>query len=201
MSYATPRLPYDYNALEPYLDTTTLELHYGKHHMTYTTKLNDAMKKHPELGTPDITSVLSHLETIPADIRPAVRNFGGGHHNHILFWENMSPDGGGEPTGPVAAALQQTFGNLIEFRAQFTQSATTLFGSGWTWLVRDAAGKLSIINTANQDSPLSSGLTPLLALDIWEHSYYLKFQNRRPDYISAWWNVVNWQAVEQRFNQ
>lgn len=196
--YSLPELPYSTNALEPYIDAKTMEIHHGKHHQAYIGKLNDALEKHPELKEKGINELLQNLDQVPEDIRTAVRNNGGGHVNHSLFWQLLSPDGGGEPGGELAAALKIEFGSFKKFQDEFTAAATSRFGSGWAWLCKDD-GKLHICSTANQDTPLSDGHTPILGLDIWEHAYYLKYQNKRPDYIEAWWNVVNWDEVERRY--
>ncbi len=197
MPHTLPVLPYAYNALEPYFDAQTMEIHHTKHHQTYITKLNEALTKHPDWAERPLAELLSDLTAVPEDIRTAVRNFGGGHYNHSLFWTNLAP-GGGEPSATLAAALATTFGSVEAFRTAFTTAASGVFGSGWAWLVKDANQKLSVITTTNQDSPISQNLTPLLTLDVWEHAYYLKYQNRRPDYIEAWWHVVNWTEVERR---
>ncbi len=193
--FLLPPLPYAYDALEPHLDARTMEIHHSKHHQAYVTNLNIALKNHRDLLAKPIEQLLRDLDTLPEALRTHVRNFGGGHHNHLLFWTCMKPNGGGEPTGALADAIAKKFGGFTGFKEQFTVSATKHFGSGWTWLVKDHAGNLSIITTANQDSPLSLGLTPLLALDLWEHAYYLKCQNRRAEFVLAWWNVINWNAV------
>jgi Fe-Mn family superoxide dismutase len=196
--YSLPALPYAYDALEPHIDARTMEIHHTKHHQTYVDKLNAAIEGHDDLVFDDVDDLLRNFSKVPADIQTAVRNHGGGHSNHSLFWTIMGPDGGGEPSGDLAAALDDAFGSFKEFRDRFTATATNLFGSGWAWLVLDSSGKLDVIGRPNQDSPLMDGLTPILGLDVWEHAYYLKYQNRRPDYIEAWWNVVNWDAVAER---
>jgi Fe-Mn family superoxide dismutase len=198
MPYTTPKLAYPYEALEPYIDKETMMIHHDKHHVTYTTKLNAAIEKYPELAEKKPEELLKNLSTIPEDIRLAVKNHGGGHVNHSLFWEIMSPNAGGKPQGDLLRAIEQSFGSFETFQAEFEDSATTQFGSGWAWLV-SKNGKLSVEKTANQDSPLSEGKTPILLIDIWEHAYYLKYQNRRPEYIKAFWNVVNWKAVADKF--
>lgn len=198
--FILPVLPYAYDALEPYIDARTMEIHYTKHHQAYVDKLNEAVNKHPELFKKSVQELLKNLQAVPEDIRNDVRNQGGGHANHTLFWQLMKPQGGGEPQGKLAAAIAQKFGSFAQFKEQFNDAAKKRFGSGWAWLVVDASGNLSIISSANQDSPLSDGLTPLLGLDVWEHAYYLKYQNRRPDYITAWWSVVNWDKVEELYN-
>lgn len=197
MAHTLPALPYSYDALEPFFDAQTMELHHTKHHNTYVTKLNEALEKHPELANRTVEELLGGIETVPEDIRTAVKNHGGGHHNHSLFWTGLSP----EKTQPSSAlaTIMESVGGMEGFKATFSTSATGLFGSGWTWLVADMSKKLSIITTPNQDSPLMQGLRPLLGLDIWEHAYYLKYQNRRPEYIEAWWNIINWTEVERRW--
>ncbi len=196
--YITPDLPYPYDALEPHIDAQTMTIHHDKHHAGYTAKLNAAVAKHPELFDTKPEELLAKLTDVPDDIRTAVRNNGGGHVNHALFWESMSPEGGGKPTGKLMQAINRDFGSFEKFQEQFTEMATTQFGSGWAWLVAEA-GALSVMQTSNQDSPLSAGAVPLLLLDVWEHAYYLHYQNRRPDYIKAWWNVVNWSQVGSRY--
>ncbi|HBV33623.1 TPA: superoxide dismutase [Patescibacteria group bacterium] len=199
--FELPKLPYAYDALEPFIDAKTMEIHYAKHHQTYVTKLNEALDKMPALKNKTLLELLGNLSAIPEEVRNAVRNHGGGHHNHSLFWTSMSGPSGriSEPAGQLAKAITENFGGFTKFRDNFTDAAAKLFGSGWAWLVSDQSGKLTIITTPNQDSPLSQGLEPLLGLDVWEHAYYLKYQNRRPDYIAAWWNVVNWSDVSGRF--
>jgi len=199
MPHTLPPLPYAYDALEPYIDALTMEIHHTKHHATYVNNLNAALDKHPELHEVPLEVLLRNLESVPEDIRVAVRNNGGGHANHSLFWTVMKPGGGGEPTGELAEAIQATFGSFAAFKEKFSQAAATRFGSGWAWLVVNAFGKLEVYSTPNQDSPLMEGKTPILGLDVWEHAYYLKYQNRRPDYIAAWWNVVNWDEVARRY--
>jgi len=198
MSFQLMPLPYAYDALEPYIDMQTMQFHHDKHHAAYVTNLNAALEKHPELGSKTLEALLSDLNAVPDDIRTAVRNHGGGTWNHNMFWEIMGPNAGGEPEGQLAKAIATDFGSYAEFKAQFEKAAMGRFGSGWAWLVKKA-GKLSIISTSNQDNPMSEGMTPVLTLDVWEHSYYLKYQNRRADYVSNWWNVVNWKAVASRF--
>lgn len=199
MPHTLPPLPYAYDALEPYIDALTMEIHHTKHHATYVNNLNAALDKHPELHEVPLEVLLRNLESVPEDIRVAVRNNGGGHANHSLFWTVMKSGGGGEPTGELAEAIQATFGSFAAFKEKFSQAAATRFGSGWAWLVVNAFGKLEVYSTPNQDSPLMEGKTPILGLDVWEHAYYLKYQNRRPDYIAAWWNVVNWDEVACRY--
>lgn len=199
MTYQLPELPYAYDALEPYIDVETMHLHHDKHHNTYVTNLNAAVEKYPELFNKTVEELVTDLASVPEDIRTAVRNNGGGHVNHTMFWEIMGPNAGGEPTGDLKKAIDETFGSFDKFKEEFAKAATTRFGSGWAWLVVGKDGKLSIVSTANQDSPLSDGLTPVLGLDVWEHAYYLKYKNVRPDYIKAFWNVVNWDEVAKRY--
>jgi len=194
MSFQTPDLPYAYDALEPSIDEATMRVHHDKHHVTYTTKLNEALEGSPLASRP-VEDLVRQLETIPAEIRTAVRNHGGGHVNHNLFWTVMSPQGGGRPEGELASAIDGAFGSFDSFAEKFTAAAVGQFGSGWAWLVATPGGKVEVMATANQDSPLSVGKTPLLGLDVWEHAYYLKYQNRRPEYIKAFFNVINWQQV------
>jgi superoxide dismutase, Fe-Mn family len=197
MPYEVPPLPYDYAALEPHVDEQTMRVHHDKHHAAYVTNLNAAIEGTQWDGRP-IEQVLAELDLLPEEKRTAVRNNGGGHANHTLFWEIMSPDGGGEPSGALASAIDDAFGGLDELKRQVNDAGVKRFGSGWTWLIHDGTG-LAVISTPNQDSPVMSTDTPLLGIDVWEHAYYLKYQNRRPDYLEAWWNVVNWQAVAGRF--
>lgn len=199
--FQLPKLPYAFDALEPYLDTQTIKIHYSKHHQVYVDKANAALEKFPDLQTRSVEDLLKDLNQVPEAVRTAVRNHGGGHANHSFFWQVMGPKGGGEPKGEVATALTQAFGSFAAFQKQFTETATGVFGSGWAWLVKDQAGKLAILATSNQDSPLSSGQVPVLALDVWEHAYYLKYQNRRPEYIKVWWNVINWDQVSKNFQK
>jgi Fe-Mn family superoxide dismutase len=200
MIHVLPKLPYGYGALEPHIDAQTMEIHHTKHHQAYVNNLNAALDKHPELRETTLEELLTGINNTPEDIRRAVRNHGGGHHNHSLFWTVMAPKAGGEPRGELAEAITRTFGSFAKFKELFTNAAQTLFGSGWAWLVVTKA-RLEVTSTANQDSPLMDGKTPILGLDVWEHAYYLKYQNRRPDYIAAWWNVVNWPEVQARFEQ
>ena len=195
-----PPLPYEYAALEPHIDAQTMQIHHGKHHQAYVNNLNPALDKHPELFQWTLEDLLRKINQIPEDIRTAVRNNAGGHHNHSLFWTIMGPKGGGEPTGALADALKKTFGGVDRFKEQLAAAAASRFGSGWAWLVV-SGGKLEVVSTANQDSPLMDGKVPILGLDVWEHAYYLKHQNRRPDYIAAWWNVVNWTEVAKRITE
>jgi len=199
MAYSLPDLPYSHNALEPHIDARTMEIHHGKHHAGYVAKLNAALEGHSEVGNHSIEDLLKKFDSLPASIQGAVRNNGGGHANHSLFWSTMSPKGGGAPTGALAAAINSSFGSFESFKAAFSDAAGTRFGSGWAWLVVDASGSLRVYSTANQDSPYMDGDTPILGLDVWEHAYYLHYQNRRPDYVGAFWNVVNWDAVSALF--
>jgi len=194
--FQLPELPYAYDALEPYIDAATMELHHSKHHATYVNKLNEALADHPDLMERDVADLLTNLSNLPEDVRAAVRNHGGGHHNHSLFWQSMCAEGG-QPDGELASQIDQVFGSFDNFKARMNAAATSRFGSGWAWLITSSGG-LEVISTANQDSPLSDGKTPLLGLDVWEHAYYLKYQNRRPEYIEAWWSVVNWTEVAKR---
>jgi len=199
--HGLPPLPYDFAALEPYIDAQTMQIHHGKHHQAYITNLTNALNKHPELLEKGIDDLLRGINSIPDDIRTAVRNNGGGHHNHSLFWTIMAPagkGGGGEPTGKLADAIRRTFGEFAKFKEQLSNAAITQFGSGWGWLTV-ANGKLEIGGRPNQDSPLMDGKVPILGVDVWEHAYYLKYQNRRPEYLTAWWNVVNWEEVARRY--
>lgn len=198
MAHQLPQLPYPLDALEPHIDAKTMEIHHGKHHATYVAKLNDALKEEPKLADLSVTDLLRQFNKVPEKIRTAVKNHGGGHSNHTLFWELMTPGGRGEPKGDLAKAIQDTFGNFNTFREKFTTAATNHFGSGWAWLVV-ANGKLEIFSLPNQDSPLMENKTPILGLDVWEHAYYLKYQNRRPEYITAWWNCVNWDKAADFF--
>lgn len=194
-----PSLPYAFDALEPHIDAKTMEIHHDKHHATYVTKLNEALGKHPELADRPPEQLLRGLDEVPEGIRTAVRNHGGGHHNHSLFWEIMGPDCGGTPSGELGEAIQRDFGSFESFKEKLTNAAANQFGSGWGWLVADG-GRLDVIARPNQDSPLMEGKTPILGVDVWEHAYYLRYQNRRPDYLAAWWNTINWQAVAQRYS-
>ncbi len=200
MPFSLPNLPYATDALEPYIDKTTMEIHHGKHHGGYVTKLNKALESAPNLAGKSLEELLANnCALVPENIRTAVRNNGGGHANHSVFWTIMGPDKGGQPSGALADAFKSTFGGFDQFKEKFAAAAATRFGSGWAWLVKDGSGKLDVYSTANQDSPLMEGKVPVLGLDVWEHAYYLKYQNRRPEYISAWWNVVDWAAVGNRF--
>ncbi|GAX40142.1 manganese and iron superoxide dismutase [Tolypothrix sp. NIES-4075] len=193
-----PPLPYAYDALEPHIDQATMQFHHDKHHAAYVKNLNAALDKHPELKSKPVEEMLRNLNSVPADIRQIVRNNGGGHVNHSMFWLIMKPQGGGEPTGAIASAINQSFGSFAAFKKQFNEAGTGRFGSGWVWLVRNN-GKLEVTTTANQDSPLTEGKYPILGNDVWEHAYYLKYQNRRPEYLDAWWNVLNWDEINKRF--
>ncbi len=197
MAYEVPALPYAYEALEPHIDADTMRFHHDKHHQAYVDKANAALAGTPLDGKP-IEEVLADLGQVPDDKRNAVRNNGGGHYNHSLFWESMSPDGGGEPTGALADAINSTIGSFDDFKAKLKETGVNLFGSGWSWLVWDGSG-LAVTSTANQDNPITDGQRPLLGCDVWEHAYYLKYQNKRPDYIEAWWNTVNWDRVAQMY--
>jgi superoxide dismutase, Fe-Mn family len=199
MAYELPALPYAYDALAPTISKETMELHHDKHHAAYVTNVNNALKDQPNLANKSVEALISDLNSVPENIRTAVRNNGGGHANHTLFWEIMKPGGSNQPTGALAQAINSTFGGFDQFKQQFGQAATTRFGSGWAWLTT-SGGTLAISSTANQDSPLMEGKTPLLGLDVWEHAYYVDYRNRRPDYITAWWNVVNWDEVGKRYD-
>lgn len=200
MTYTLPDLSYAYDALEPYIDEETMHLHHDKHHNTYVTNLNAAIEKYPELGEKSVEELISDMDAIPEDIKTAVRNNGGGHANHSFFWKIMAPNAGGEPTGAIKEAIDAAFGDFASFKAEFKTAATGRFGSGWAWLAVDN-GKLVVTSTANQDSPLMEGQIPVLGLDVWEHAYYLNYKNVRPDYIEAFWNLVNWDEVNKQFEQ
>ncbi len=199
MSHTLPALPYAYDALEPHIDAKTMEIHHSRHHQTYISNLNAALADLPELAALPLEALLARIDSLPAQVQGAVRNHGGGHANHSLFWQVMSPAGGGEPGGELAAAILRDLGGLEAFKQAFTQAALSRFGSGWAWLVVDGRGKLQVVSSANQDSPLMEGLTPILGLDVWEHAYYLKYQNKRPDYIAAFYNVIDWGEVARRY--
>ena len=199
MAFELPKLAYAYDALEPHIDARTMEIHLTKHHQAYITNLNGAIEKTPELAGKSLEALLGNLNAAPEAVRTVVRNHGGGTYNHNLFWEVMGPKAGGAPKGELAKAIDASFKSFDAFKEEFTKSAIGRFGSGWAWLVKKGAG-LAVVSTANQDSPLSDGLTPILGLDVWEHAYYLNYQNRRPDYVTAWWNVVNWDAVAGKFS-
>lgn len=198
MAFQLSALPYAYDALEPYIDSMTMQIHHDKHHAAYVSNLNAALEKHAELGSKSLDALLSDLNAVPEDIRTAVRNHGGGTWNHDMFWKVMAPKAGGEPKGELAKAVESAFGSFASFKAEFEKAAMGRFGSGWAWLVKKGKG-LVVVSTANQDNPMSEGMTPLLGLDVWEHAYYLKYQNRRAEYVSAWWSVVNWNEVASRF--
>ena len=199
MAFTLPPLPYAFAALEPSIDAKTMEIHHDKHHAAYVNNLNAALEKAPELQSKSLDDLLQHLDSVPEAIRATVRNNGGGHWNHTMFWEIMAPNAGGEPTGKLADAIKSAFGDFNTFKAQFADAAAKRFGSGWAWLVK-GGGKLSITSTPNQDTPVMEGKHPILGVDVWEHAYYLKYQNKRPDYVAAWWNVVNWPEVGRRFD-
>ena len=199
MAYELPPLPYSHDALEPHIDTQTMQIHHGKHHNAYVTNLNKALEQHDALAEQSIEALVSNISTVPEDIRGAVRNNGGGHANHSLFWTVMAPGKGGAPTGALAEKIDATFGGFEAFKEQFAKAGATRFGSGWAWLSLEGGGNLVVESTPNQDSPLTEGRTPLLGLDVWEHAYYLNYQNRRPDYIAAFWNLVDWDAVNERY--
>jgi len=201
MAFEVPPLPYDYNALEPYIDTQTMQLHHDKHHAAYVNNLNAALQNAPQLASLAIDDLIRRISDVPESIRTAVRNNGGGHLNHSMFWQIMTPNGGGAPSGELGNAINSTFGSFDQFKAAFNDAGVKRFGSGWAWLILDASGKLQVISTANQDSPLIDGNYPIMGNDVWEHAYYLKYQNRRPDYLNAWWNVVNWNEREKRYQQ
>ena len=199
MAFELAKLPYAYEALEPFIDAQTMTIHHDKHHAAYVTNLNAALEKHPELGSWSLEDLLVKLADVPEDIRTAVRNHGGGHWNHAMFWDIMAPNAGGDPKGVLAKAIEADFGGFANFKTEFEKSAMGRFGSGWAWLVVKKDNGLSIVSTANQDNPLSDGLSPILGLDVWEHAYYLKYQNRRAEYVGNWWNVVNWEEVSRRY--
>jgi len=199
MAHTLPPLPYAYNALEPHIDEQTMRIHHDKHHAAYVNNLNAALEGHAALQGKSVEALITSLDAVPEAIRTAVRNNGGGHHNHTFFWEIMTPGGATEPTGPLADAITKAFGGFAPFKEAFAKACAGRFGSGWGWLVRKKDGALEVYSTANQDSPVMEGKTPLLGCDVWEHAYYLKYQNRRPDYVAAWWNVVNWTEVGKRF--
>lgn len=201
MQFTLPPLPYDFGALEPYVDAQTMEIHHDKHHQAYVNGLNEALVNQVDLQEKSLEDLLKSLDALPDSIATAVRNHGGGHYNHSLFWKIMAKNGGGQPQGPVGVAIAKQFGSFAAFQDQFNKLARTRFGSGWAWLSVASDGRLVVTSTANQDCPLSEGLLPIMGLDVWEHAYYLKYQNRRPDYIAAWWNVVNWEAVEENYHK
>ena len=199
MAFTLPPLPYDFAALEPHIDAKTMEIHHGKHHQTYVNNLNAAIEKAPELASKSLEDLMRGVNSLPEAVRTPIRNNGGGHWNHSMFWQIMAPKAGGEPGGALGAAIKSAFGDFAKFREQFSAAGVGRFGSGWAWLI-NSGGKLSIASTPNQDNPLMEGQKAIMGLDVWEHAYYLKYQNRRPDYINAWWNVVNWKEVEKRFS-
>jgi len=201
MAFELPALPYSHDALEPHIDTQTMQIHHGKHHQAYVTNLNKALESAPEWAGKSIEEIVANLDKLPEGVRMAVRNNGGGHVNHSFFWQIMGPGKGGAPSGALADAIASTFGSFDAFKEKFAAAGATRFGSGWAWLTKDAAGKLEVSSTPNQDTPLSEGKTPILGCDVWEHAYYLKYQNRRPDYMAAFWNVVNWDEVARRFGK
>ena len=198
MAFTLPPLPYDFAALEPHIDAKTMEIHHGKHHQTYVNNLNAAIEKAPELAKKSLDDLIRNVSSLPEAVRAPIRNNGGGHWNHSMFWQIMAPKAGGEPGGKLGQAITSTFGNFAKFREQFSAAGVGRFGSGWAWLI-NTGGKLSITSTPNQDNPLMEGQKAIMGLDVWEHAYYLKYQNRRPDYIQAWWNVVNWKEIESRY--
>lgn len=199
--FAVPPLKYSYNALEPYIDEQTMKIHHDKHHEAYVSNLNKALDKYPELQGKTVEQLLLNINKVPSDIRETVRNNAGGHYNHTFFWDVMSPNKGGNPKGNIMKAIERDFGSTDNFKKLFKQTALDRFGSGWAWLLKDNSGKLSIMSTANQDTPIQLGLKPIIAIDVWEHAYYLKYQNKRADYIDAWWNVVNWDRAEELYNE
>jgi Fe-Mn family superoxide dismutase len=199
MAFTLPPLPYDFAALEPHIDAKTMEIHHGKHHQTYVNNLNAAIEKAPELASKSLDDLMRNVSKLPEAVRTPIRNNGGGHWNHSMFWQIMAPKAGGEPGGALGAAIKSAFGDFAKFREQFSAAGVGRFGSGWAWLI-NSGGKLSITSTPNQDNPLMEGQKAIMGLDVWEHAYYLKYQNRRPDYIQAWWNVVNWKEIEKRYS-
>ena len=201
MAFELPPLPYDYSALEPYIDTQTMQLHHDKHHQAYVTNLNNALKDQAQFASLSLEELMRRINEVPESIRTIVRNNGGGHINHTMFWQIMKPNGGGEPTGAIASAIQSAFGSFDAFKTAFNDAGVKRFGSGWAWLILDSSGKLQVTSTANQDSPFMDGNYPVMGNDVWEHAYYLKYQNRRPDYLNAWWNVVNWDEISRRYQQ
>jgi Fe-Mn family superoxide dismutase len=198
MAFTLPPLPYDFAALEPHIDARTMEIHHGKHHQTYVNNLNAAIEKAPELGKKSLDDLIRNVSSLPEAVRTPIRNNGGGHWNHSMFWQIMAPKAGGEPGGKLGQVITSTFGDFAKFREQFSAAGVGRFGSGWAWLI-NTGGKLTITSTPNQDNPLMEGQKAIMGLDVWEHAYYLKYQNRRPDYIQAWWNVVNWKEIEKRY--
>ncbi len=200
MAHELPPLPYDYAALEPYISAEIMQLHHDKHHDTYVKNLNAALEKHPEMGNKSAEDLIRELSSVPEDIRTAVRNNGGGHVNHTMFWQIMKPQGGGDPSGAIADAIKETFGDFASFKEKFNDGGAKQFGSGWVWLVSSGGSRLEVISTPNQDSPLTNNQFPIMGNDVWEHAYYLQYQNRRPEYLKAWWNTVNWDEINKRFN-
>ncbi|MBW4685126.1 MAG: superoxide dismutase [Komarekiella atlantica HA4396-MV6] len=198
MAFELPPLPYNYNALEPYIDTETMRLHHDKHHQAYVTNVNAALEKHPELNSKSIEDLVIGLNSLPQDIMTTMRNNGGGHINHTMFWQIMKPNGGGEPIGAIADVINDNFGDFETFKQRFNDAGAKQFGSGWVWLVRTPDSKFEVTSTPNQDSPKTSGSFPIMGNDVWEHAYYLKYQNRRPEYLKQWWNVVNWDEINKR---
>ncbi len=196
--FELPKLPYSFESLEPYIDAKTMEIHRGKHHATYVAKLNEALQQSDAWAAKSLEEIVKSYKDAPETMSSALRNHGGGHLNHSLFWPSLRPQGGGEPEGKLGEVINSTFGDFVKFKEQFSKSAAGVFGSGWAWLVKDTNNQLSVVTTLNQDNPLTQGLVPLLGLDVWEHAYYLKYQNRRPDYIEAWWQVINWEVVAER---
>ncbi len=201
MAFELPQLPYAYDALEPHIDARTMEIHHSKHHAAYTSNLNGALESAPELAGKSVEEILTDLNAVPEGVRMAVRNNGGGYANHSLFWSIMASEGGGEPDGSLAEAIGSAFGDFASFKDQLSKAAVGRFGSGWGWLAVGGGGSMQVLSTPNQDSPLSKGMTPILGVDVWEHAYYLNYQNRRADYVAAWWNVVNWAEVDKRFQE
>jgi len=201
MAYELPPLPYGYNALEPYIDEETMHLHHDKHHQAYVNNLNTALQGQSQFENMSVDDLMRNINSVPESIRTAVRNNGGGHANHSMYWQIMKPNGGGEPTGDLANAINSAFGSFDQFKAAFNDAGAKRFGSGWAWLVIGPDGKLAVTSSANQDSPLMEGQYPVMGNDVWEHAYYLKYQNRRPDYLAAWWNVVNWDEIAKRYAQ
>ena len=201
MAYELPPLPYDYNALEPYIDEETMHLHHDKHHQAYVNNLNAALQGQSQFENMSVDDLMRQINSVPESIRTAVRNNGGGHANHSMYWQIMKPNGGGEPTGDLANAINSAFGSFDQFKAAFNDAGAKRFGSGWAWLVIGPDGKLAVTSTANQDSPLMEGQYPVMGNDVWEHAYYLKYQNRRPEYLAAWWNVLNWDEIAKRYAQ
>ncbi|HJZ46475.1 MAG TPA: superoxide dismutase [Roseiflexaceae bacterium] len=201
MAFTLPPLPYDYSALEPHIDTQTMQIHHDKHHGAYVNNLNAALENYPNIASQSVEDILRNINDVPEAIRQAVINNGGGHANHTMFWEIMGPNGGGEPSGALGQAINQAFGSFADFKAKINDAGVKRFGSGWSWLVMDKGGNLKIYSTANQDSPLMQGDTPVLGVDVWEHAYYLKYQNLRPKYLETWWNTVNWGEVARRFGR